>query len=197
MSRRTRTQTNIDTINAYVTRVSQAFGGNSAQAVEVQNWLRPFDTYTNKQGVTVIRNTKENRAQYQKIAALKKKARQNSVYNMKKTLRQQLSAETGTPQQYITDEDLKDFATAQANYNELREQIYNLAQEFEDEGVTIDNNQLSQMFEDSAYYGQMRTTLEELRTMNAPAAPPPVVEENTDIDGYESINGFKNSDFFD
>lgn len=81
---RTATQKAIDNINSYINKVGSFFGINSPEYEKITNQLKPFETYTNKQGFTVIKNTKANRAKHQTIRAINKNkpsfARQKKKY---------------------------------------------------------------------------------------------------------------------
>lgn len=75
MAKRSKTALNIDKINRQLDKISSTFGPDSVEVSNyiTQNKLDGLSMHKSSKGVIHIRNTKENRVNYQRIAAVAKK----------------------------------------------------------------------------------------------------------------------------
>lgn len=193
MLKRSKTALNIDKINRQLDRITKEFG---ADAVEVSNYIKEnkLDTltfYRTDAGNIRIKNTKANRAYYQKIAAVARKSVKRFIAKSKQAYRPPRVKKSPIPPvlpDKPTQKQYKAAARLLATFGEIKEYIYENHPELE--------------------YDQ-RQKLADASYRRAPTITnmPQIVEEEYKklygdffadeiTDDFESADDFTNPDFF-
>ena len=144
MSKPTRTQLNIKSINSYINKIGSTFGVNSKQYQKITNEIAnaELNIYTNKKGFIQVQNTKVNRTKHQTIRAIN--ARKTPFFIVKR--KHKNDVKQALDYGLITLDDIQEqgssfgqwFSEMTQDINDLLEEVYKIGELCEKYGLDFD-----------------------------------------------------------